>query len=139
MIRTTQTIVAACALLLPSLVHAEEVVALMCSPVHVERVSVHVKGEVRNDTGRILDHVSVLGNFRDASGKFVSMGENIVRLLPLLPGQASPFDFYGDEDEHPPYAITSVTIAVSEHYKQVPSSGMTRADCGGLKGAKTIQ
>jgi hypothetical protein len=119
-----QLVVAGALMMLPALAHADGIVvlAVTCAPTFA---GPNVQGELRNDTNNMLDRVGVTGSFRDKSGQFVNKGNSRTDFNPLMSGQTSPFDFFGDKNP----LITQVTIVVSVNDRIISSSGVQKADC----------
>lgn len=59
---------------------------------------VHVKGEVKNISGRKLEHVVAVGSFRTASGELVKSEDALIDYSPILPAQTSPFSAGGTDN-----------------------------------------
>jgi len=103
--------------------HAQDVdvLALICTPTPV---GPRVEGELKNVSSKPLSRVHIAATFRDADGRLVSTVPGAITFNPILPGQTSPFRFYGDRNP----AITQVTVVP---YVNTPlaASGETRASC----------
>jgi hypothetical protein len=101
------------------------VLALVCTPTVMGPL---VEGEIKNLSSQPLDRLSITATFRDASGAFISVAENILATFrPVLPGQASPFRGYGHADNP---MITKVTIVPSiMGGRALTFTGIRSADC----------
>jgi hypothetical protein len=119
-----QLLIAIALVVSPALAHAEGIVVLSITCAQTP-VGPKVQGELKNDTNRPLELIKVTGSFRDREGKFINKGEGFVDFRPLMPGQISPFGFYGDRNP----LITNVTAIISQMNAIVSSSGVQQSDC----------
>lgn len=106
-------------------VHAPDVVvlALTCT---LTAMGPEIEGEIKNVSFQSLSNVEIDSTFLDVNGKFVNTAQAQLEFNPILPGQTSTFDGYGD----PNIAITKVTIATSILFGQALTlKGIASAPC----------
>ena len=66
-----------------------EIISMRCE---FERGYVHARGEIRNVSDRIFHFPKIVVTYRDRGGRLVASTFTYGEILPLGPGQRSPFD-----------------------------------------------
>jgi hypothetical protein len=99
------------------------ILSLTCTPTSAGD---EVEGQIKNLTSAPLADVVITTTFQTANGSFVSTSDSPAKFNPLLPGQVSPFDGYGEYNPD----IGSVIIQPSILFgASLQSSGPSQVAC----------
>lgn len=87
---------------------------------------IEVQGEIRNLSSQPINSMVLSAVFNGVGGQFVSTSDLPVKFDPVMPGQVSPFDGFGDYN--PIIRNVTVTPAI-EDGPSLPSSGNGETRC----------
>ncbi len=103
------------------------IVAVTCA-VFTGAGEIEVEGEVRNISSRPINNLMLSAVFNGPDGQFVSTSDLLVKFDPVMPGQVSPFDGFGNYN--PVVHTVTVTPALQDG-PSLPFTGNGEARCGG--------
>lgn len=83
------------------------------------------QGEIKNISSKPINHIGITATFRDAGGNLINFTRRYAKYNPLLPGQVSPFEGFGDANP----VIVVATIVVDIGDQIAASSGKSSAPC----------
>ena len=73
--------------------------------------SLHIVGEVINESYESMEFVQVTATFYDASNRIIGTQNTYTSPMNLQPGQRAPFDITASESTMPTYLIASYTLS----------------------------